>query len=116
MNRRYLYALLGASLITVGAIAYAEKDETPDEPANDAVPVTTAPVSLVQAVQAAEQRTAGKARQAEYTHTREGWVYDVEVVSGTRVFDVRVDARSGNVMSSAEDKPDHGERHHDDKD
>ena len=116
MNRRYIYAALGAGLIAAGAFAYAENNESrEDEPQTDAVPVTTASVSLLQAVQTAEQRAAGKARQAEYTHCRQGWVYDVEIVSGAKVFDVRVDANSGAVISAVEDKPDHGEKH-DDKD
>lgn len=116
MNRRYIYGLLGAGLVAAGAIAYAENGESQDEePQTDAVPVTKAAVSLVQAIQAAEQRTAGKARQAEYTHGRQGWVYEVEIVSGAKVFDVCVDANSGAVISSEEDTPDRGERH-DDKD
>jgi uncharacterized membrane protein YkoI len=35
-----------------------------------------------------------------------GWVYDVEVVTGTKVFDVRVDANKGTILSSAEDQAD----------
>jgi hypothetical protein len=33
--------------------------------------------------------------------------YDVEIVSGAKVFDVRIDANKGTVISSAEDKVDH---------
>jgi uncharacterized membrane protein YkoI len=120
MNRRYLYALLSAGLLAAGAIAYAENhDRRRDEPETDAVPVTKSPVSLVQAVQAAEQRAAGKAREAEYKHGGKGWVFEVEVLSSTGVYDVVVDASNGTVLSSELDKPDHdghhGE-HHDDKD
>jgi uncharacterized membrane protein YkoI len=35
----------------------------------------------------------------------------VEVVSGAKVFDVRVDADKGTVISSAEDKADHDDDH-----
>lgn len=111
MKRHYTYSLLGAGLIAVGAIAYAEKGEPANEPETDSVPVTQAPVSLVQAVQTAELRAGGKAREAEYTHSREGWVYEVEVFTGTKVFDVRVDSTTGSVISSEEDVPDRDERH-----
>ncbi|MFG6489992.1 PepSY domain-containing protein [Roseateles sp. BYS78W] len=117
MNRRYIYALLSASLIAAGALAYAESGEPRSgEPETDAVPVTQAPISLLQAVQTAELRAAGKARQAEYTHGRQGWVYEVEVVSNAGVFDVHVDATNGTVLSSELDKLDRDGRHgeHDD--
>ena len=35
-----------------------------------------------------------------------GWAYDVEIVAGTKVFDVRVNADSGTVISSVEDQGD----------
>ncbi len=52
-----------------------------------------------------------KASRAEYENSKQGWVYDVEVVSGAKVFDVRVDADKGTVISSAEDKADHDDDH-----
>jgi hypothetical protein len=42
-----------------------------------------AKISLTQAVTVAEQHANGKAR-AEYENSKQGWVYDVEVVSGPR--------------------------------
>jgi uncharacterized membrane protein YkoI len=64
-----------------------------------------------QAVTVAEQHANGKASRAEYENSKQGWVYDVEVVSGAKVFDVRVDADKGTVISSAEDKADHDDDH-----
>lgn len=114
MNRRPLFALLvAAGLTAIGAVAYAERGDA----TNDALPTPEANghISLIQAVQTAELHAAGKARQAEYEHSRQGWVYDVEVINGSKVFDVRVNARSGVVISSQEDKPD-GPGENDDKD
>ena len=54
----------------------------------------------------AEQHAQGKASRAEYEDSKQGWVYDVEVVSGSKVFDVKVDANKGTVLSSAEDDAD----------
>lgn len=73
---------------------------------NDALAAANAKVSLTQAITAAEQHAAGKATKAEFEHGKQGPVYEVEVVSGSKVFDVRVDADKGSVISSREDKLD----------
>jgi uncharacterized membrane protein YkoI len=78
---------------------------------NDALSVTRAKVALPQAVAAAEQHANGKASRAEYENSTLGWVYDVEVVSGAKVFDVKVDAVKGTVISSTEDNADHDDAH-----
>ena len=58
------------------------------------------------AIAIAEQQADGKATRAEYEQTKTGWAYGVEIVSGTKVFDLRIDADKGTVISSAEDKSD----------
>lgn len=68
--------------------------------------IGNAKVSITQAIAAAEQHASGKAAKAEFDKSRHGWVYEVEVVSGTKVFDVVVDAASGAVLSSTEDEHD----------
>jgi uncharacterized membrane protein YkoI len=92
-----------AALSSFGALAaYAAK---PQE--NDALITYHAAISLTQAVQTAEQHVHGQAVQAELEHGKQGWVYDVEVVSGTSVYDVAVDADKGTVLASQLDKADH---------
>lgn len=81
---------------------------------NDALAIANARITLVQAITAAEQHANGRASRAEYEHSKQGWLFEVEVVSGTKVFDVRVDADKGTVISSTEDKADHEDD--DDKD
>ena len=78
---------------------------------NDAVALPATKISLSQAVTAAEQQANGRATRAELEHTQSGIVFDVEVVSGAKVFDVRVDANKGTVISSAEDKAEHDDDH-----
>ena len=51
----------------------------------------------------------GKVAHAEYENSKQAWVYDVGVVSGAKVFDVKVDANKGTVISSVEDKADHND-------
>lgn len=110
LNRRYSFTALGVLLVAVGAVAYADHDGGDREPAADAVPVTQSAVSMVQAIQAAELRGSGKARRAEYENSKQGWVYEVEIVSANRVIDVRVSAVDGSVLSAKEDAEDREER------
>ena len=106
MNRFTKLSLLAATLAVAGTVAYAAKNMD-----NDAIPIANAKVPLAQAVTAAEQHANGKATRAEYERSKQGWVYDVEVVSGAKVFDVKVDADKGTVISSAEDKADRDDDH-----
>jgi uncharacterized membrane protein YkoI len=100
-----------ALVATLAATAYAAGATE-----NDGLAVTQAKISLAQAVTTAEQKAQGKAVKAELEQAKNGrWVFDVEVVSGTKVFDVSVDAETGNMIASVEDKVDHDDDH-DEKD
>lgn len=107
MHRYTKLSLLAITMVVAGAAAYAAKGGME----NDALAITKAQIPLAQAVTVAEQHANGKASRAEYESSKQGWVYDVEVVSGAKVFDVRVDADKGTVISSAEDKADHDDDH-----
>jgi uncharacterized membrane protein YkoI len=105
---RYTKPLLLAIAIAVtGAVAYAAQGGME----NDAMAISTAKIQLAQAVTVAEQHANGKASRAEFENSKQGWIYDVEVVSGAKVFDVRVDSTKGTVISSVEDKADHDDDH-----
>ena len=111
MYRYTKLSLLAVAIATAGAGAYAAKSDAE----HDVTTITQAKTSLIQAVSVAERHANGKATHADYGRSRQGsWVYDVEVVSGgAKVFDVRVDADKGTVISSAEDKADNA---HDERD
>lgn len=94
-----------AIALAAGTAAYAATNLPARQ--NDASAINQARITLVQAVAAAEQHAHGRAARAEFEHTASGWVYDVEVVGAAKVFDVRVDAGNGAVLSSAEDQADH---------
>lgn len=102
-------ALVAAILASASAIGYAATTGSSTE--NDALAIGKAKISLTQAITVAEQHVNGKAVQAEYEHTKAGWAYDVEVASGANVFDVRVDADKGTVLSSTQDKIDQDDSH-----
>ena len=99
MFRYTKIAVAGAVLAASGIAAYAATNME-----NDALALPATKITLSQAVAAAEQQAKGRATRAELEHTKIGVVFDVEVVSGVKVFDVRVDADKGTVISSAEDK------------
>lgn len=107
MHRYSKFSLLATAIATAGTVAYAANRGME----NDAMAIVNAKTSLVQAVTAAEQHANGKATHAEYEHSKQGWIYEVEVVSGAKVFDVKVDADKGTVISSAEDKADRNGNH-----
>ena len=106
MNRNSKLSILAVVLAAAGTAAFAAKQTE-----NDALAVAKANIPLAQAVTSAEQHANGKAVRAEYEHTSQGWVYEVEVVSGAKVFDVRVDPDKGTVISSTEDKADRDDDH-----
>lgn len=99
-----------AATVGIGSHAYAGKGME-----EDVLAIGSAKISLVQAIATAEQHVHGKASRAEYEHARQGARYEVEVVSGAKVFDVRIDAAQGTVLSSTEDHADHDDHEdHDD--
>lgn len=115
MHRYSKLSLLAFTFLAAGSIAYAATGVM--EP--DALTIAQAKTSLIQAVTTAEQHAGGKATHAEYENSKQGWVYDVEVVNGVKVFDVRVDADKGTVIASVEDKAEHDDNDdhgHDKKD
>ncbi|MBI3524319.1 MAG: PepSY domain-containing protein [Betaproteobacteria bacterium] len=106
MQRKYYLAALAVLSATTLGGAYAAK---PSE--NDALAIAGAKIDMTQAVTAAEQHVGGKASRAEYERYKGQWAFDVEVVKGKRVMDVKVDPASGKVIASAEDKTDHDDAH-----
>lgn len=107
MNYYSKISLLAAVIAAAGTVAYAAQGSME----NNAMAIIKAKIPLAQAVTTAEQHANGKAARAEYENSKQGWVYDVEVVSGAKVFDVRIDADKGTVISSAEDKADRDDNH-----
>ena len=107
MHRYSKFSLLAVVIAAAGTVAYAASDRIE----NDATGITRAKIPLAQAVTTAEQHVNGKAARAEYENSKAGWVFDVEVVTGSKVFDVKVDADKGTVISSSEDKADRDDDH-----
>jgi uncharacterized membrane protein YkoI len=107
MHRYSKLSLLAVAIAAAGTAAYAANGSMED----GAMAIAKAKIPLAQAVTVAEQHANGKAARAEFENSKQGWVYDVEVVSGAKVFDVKVNADNGTVISSAEDKADRDDDH-----
>lgn len=103
MYRYIKLPLLAIAIAATGTAAYAADGGA----GNDAMVVTNAKIPLTQAINVATQHAHGTAARAEYENSKQGWVYDVEVVSQGKIFDVKVDPGTGKVISSAVDKVDH---------
>lgn len=107
MNRKTsLAALVAAGIATAGSLAYANQSGAAG---NDAITDSAnAKITLRQALAAAEQHhTGGRAVKAELESEKGAVVYEVEVIANNnQVFDVKVDAVNGKVISSQADKPD----------
>jgi uncharacterized membrane protein YkoI len=110
MKRKIVPAAIAAAVAVAIGGAYAAQQGNSKE--NDAVAGTAAKIDLTQAIASAEQHVGGKAAKAEYERDKGQWVFDVEVVKGQVVMDVKVDPASGKVIAATEDKVDHD----DDKD
>ena len=100
-SRKMAVALLSTIMIATGTAAYAYPG-----PRGVAAP-DSAKVSLAQAIAIAEQRVNGKAVDADYDHSRWGWVYEIEVLSNGKEFDVKIDPVKGTVLSVVEDRFDY---------
>ncbi|MDD2465679.1 MAG: PepSY domain-containing protein [Desulfobulbus sp.] len=74
---------------------------------NDALTTPPAQISLTKAISIAEQYATGTASKAELEQNDDQWVFDVEVVNGPKVMDVKVDPQSGKILAANLDKADH---------
>ena len=97
-------ALAAMALLGLGA-AHAAQDPRDD----NAHAILNTRLSLVQAVGAAERHAGGSAIRAELENENGRIVYGVEVVSQTRLTDVKVDANSGRIVSAQADQVGRGQ-------
>ncbi len=104
MKRQIPIILLTLASAAGSAGAYASESTQ-----NDALGIADAKVSLTQAVSAAERHVGGQAARAEYENDDGQPVFEVEVVKGSTVMDVKVDPTSGAVIAATGDQADHEE-------
>ena len=111
MQRHFTFTRLALAAATLAASGSATLVFAAQSPENGALAISKTPISLMQAIAAAEQHVGGKASQAELQVTKSGYVFDVEVVKDNEVFDVEIDAKDAHVIASVLDKNDHEDKH-----
>ena len=113
-TRIMIVLLAAAGMATAGSLAYAQKSQpTVQAPvqqaiapaaAAEAVPAAVAqpaPIGIEQAIAAAQKHHPGsKVKDIELKGKHGIMVYDIELVSGWKEYDVKVDAATGKVISS----------------
>ena len=113
-TRIMIVLLAAAGMATAGSLAYAQNSQpTVQAPvqqavapaaAAEAVPAAVAhpaPIGIEQAIAAAQKHHPGsKVKDIELKGKHGIMVYDIELVSGWKEYDVKVDAATGKVISS----------------
>ena len=113
-TRIMIVLLAAAGMATAGSLAYAQNSQpTVQAPvqqavapaaAAEAVPAAVAqpaPIGIEQAIAAAQKHHPGsKVKDTELKGKHGIMVYDIELVSGWKEYDVKVDAATGKVISS----------------
>ena len=94
-------------LASLGAVVQAKTGKPEAAEQNEMATAASAKVPLRDAIAAAEQHLQGKAVRADFeSENGSPGEYKIEVVAGTKVFDVRVDADKGTVITAKEDNAD----------
>lgn len=105
MHPTIVATLLGLTVISTSALAFnncAERDEVPAIKAG----LTAAKISLPAAITTAEAHVAGQAVEAKLDAEASDAAYEVEVLKGDQLMEVKVDSRDGKVLSATVDLPD----------
>lgn len=99
-TQKILTTALTTLTLATGGLAYADYS-----PAKHAA-LQNAPVSAAQAAKTAADKIGGRAVKVDFEHTLNRSYYDVDVVRGNDTHEVRVDAKSGQVVRSKMDHDD----------
>ena len=105
MQRTFIVGGAVAAIVAASGVAFATQAADPEK---DAVAdLAKASVTLGQAVTTAEAQLNGRATRAALDSEGGAVAYRVEVVAAdNRVFDLRIDATDGKVLSSRQDAAD----------
>lgn len=107
MNVRTLVACLAGAAVCGGALFAAASAWAVPERENDAVSdLRAAKISLSDAIARSVAQFGGQAVSAELDHEHGTFAYEIELVNGTVVREVRLDAITGAVISSRDDEND----------
>ncbi len=101
MNKQHnkILTALFTLLITASAAAnVAQASESKDKEAKELTLFSQAKISLIDAIKAAEQKTGGKALEAELDDESSTVQFEIEIIKDGKIYEVIVDGTTGNVL------------------
>jgi uncharacterized membrane protein YkoI len=103
MMLRRVLILTTAGVLTLAAAApvFAESNDDEQNGNDEVLAAAAAPVTLGQAITAAEGKTGGRAVDAGYEDVDGATVIRVQLIKDNAVIQARVDAKSGEVLATA---------------
>ena len=111
-TKTFLTALLGSAAVAATAIGgvYAAGDNAlADDDAQALAAVTTAPVSLTQAIDTAEAETRGRALEAEAEAEHGQVLYEISTLVAGEVHEVTIDPQTGTILKTEIEAAEAGE-------
>jgi uncharacterized membrane protein YkoI len=112
MNNKHnnILAAIVALVIASGMAAnVAQASDLKDKDAKELQLFSQAKISLTEAIKAAEQKTGGKAMEAEIDDESGAVQFEIEVAKDDKIHKVMVDGKTGNVLKvSLDDESDEG--------
>ena len=101
MNKQHnkiLTALFTMVIMTITATNMAQAAESKEKEAKELKLFSQAKISLTDAIKAAEQKTGGKAMEAEVDDKSNTVQFEIEVLKDGKIHEVIVDGKSGKVL------------------
>ena len=101
MNKQHnkiLTALFTVAIIASTTANVAQASESKDKKAKELTLFSQAKISLCEAIKAAEQKTSGKAIEAELDDESGTVQFEIKILKDGKIHEVIVDGTTGNVI------------------
>ena len=101
MNKQEVFIIGVLCAIALAGVLYSNDSTVVamnDDISSEKTALAHAKVGLAQAISIAERQVQGKASKAQLENVNGTVVYDVEVIHGNKVEDVKVDGKTGKVL------------------
>ena len=108
-HNKILMTLFATIIMTGAVINLAQAEETKENEAKELQLFRLAEISLSDAIKAAEQKTGGKAMEAELDDESNTVQFEIEIFKDGKIHEVKVDGKTGKVLKvSLEDESKEG--------
>ena len=97
-HKKILTALFTLAIISSTAANVAQASESKDKEAKELTLFSQAKISLCEAIKAAEQKTSGKALEAELDDGSSTIQFEIKILKDGKIYEVIVDGTTGKVL------------------